>query len=430
MLLLDSILAAPGKAVVALFQELAKKAQEEFLDDDVVKKELQEIYALVEGGRISDSEFESRESLLLARLEEIARVKFGIAAGQAALPAADGSVIEDGAGEEPAFIEVEEPGLIVQQGMVVRPLTTPPVIAEPPLRLPDGLSAQAIVEALVAARAGATDWPQEPPRMELLPWSAVEAAAPPQIAPTIAAPAPATVAVAADSGQFFTAPAPATPPVAAMPSAPPFDSRFADPLAQGRAFAAPAPVPAIAAPIFDAPPPAPFFAAPAPATPPVAAMPSGPPFDSRFADPLAQGRAFAAPPPAPAIAPPVFDAPPPAPVFAAPPAVAAPVDSRFADPLAQGSPAAAPAPAPVRLNLGQVVEAALGGLSVLKLKVSSVTSVNRAGDGWQVVVEVLERRGVPDTSDLLGVYELHLDEAGNILRYERTRIRRRCDLGR
>jgi hypothetical protein len=302
MLLLDSILAAPGKAVVALFQELAKKAQEEFLDDDVVKKELQEIYALVEGGRISDSEFESRESLLLARLEEIARVKFGIAAAQAALPAADGSIIEDGAGEEPAFIEVEEPGLIVQQGMVVRPLTTPPVIAEP-----------------------------EPPRLELLPWSAVEAAAPPEVAAPIAAPAPATLEVAA------------------IPS------------------------------MFAAPPPAPVFAAPAPATPPVAAIPS-------------------------------------APVFAAPPAVAAPV--------------AAPAPAPVRLNLGQVVEAALGGLSMLKLKVSSVTSVNRAGDGWQVVVEVLERRGVPDTSDLLGVYELHLDEAGNILRYERTRIRRRCDLGR
>ena len=30
----------------------------------------------------------------------------------------------------------------------------------------------------------------------------------------------------------------------------------------------------------------------------------------------------------------------------------------------------------------------------------------------------------------LRVYELHLDESGNVLRYERTHMRRRCDLGR
>ena len=42
---------------------------------------------------------------------------------------------------------------------------------------------------------------------------------------------------------------------------------------------------------------------------------------------------------------------------------------------------------------------------------------------------MLERRSVPDTSDLLGVYELQLDHAGNLLRYERTHMRRRCDLG-
>ena len=50
-------------------------------------------------------------------------------------------------------------------------------------------------------------------------------------------------------------------------------------------------------------------------------------------------------------------------------------------------------------------------------------------EGWQVTVELVERRGVPDTSDLLGVYETFLDAAGNVLRYERTRIRRRCDVG-
>jgi len=47
-----------------------------------------------------------------------------------------------------------------------------------------------------------------------------------------------------------------------------------------------------------------------------------------------------------------------------------------------------------------------------------------------VTAELVERKSVPDTSDLLGIYEVRMDEAGNILCYERTRMRRRSDLGR
>ena len=76
MFLIDDLLKAPGKAVFLLFEELARKAQEEWLDDDSVKQELQQIYALLDGGKISESEFEAREQKLLERLEQIARVKF------------------------------------------------------------------------------------------------------------------------------------------------------------------------------------------------------------------------------------------------------------------------------------------------------------------------------------------------------------------
>ena len=69
MFLLDSLLLAPGKAVLFMLEELAKKAQEEFLDDDSVKQELQEIYARLEGGSISEQEFERRELGLMQRLE-------------------------------------------------------------------------------------------------------------------------------------------------------------------------------------------------------------------------------------------------------------------------------------------------------------------------------------------------------------------------
>ena len=81
------------------------------------------------------------------------------------------------------------------------------------------------------------------------------------------------------------------------------------------------------------------------------------------------------------------------------------------------------------MTTGQVVESALRGLAMLKMRVSTVTAVTRAPGGWHVVAELIESRAVPDTSDLLGVYEVQLDESGNILGYARTRMRRRCDLG-
>jgi hypothetical protein len=89
-----------------------------------------------------------------------------------------------------------------------------------------------------------------------------------------------------------------------------------------------------------------------------------------------------------------------------------------------------PVPVTGTMSISQVIDSAMRGLSVLRMKVSALTSVARDEEGWRVTAELVERRGVPDTSDLLGIYELRLDEAGNIMRYERTRMRRRCDLSR
>jgi hypothetical protein len=82
------------------------------------------------------------------------------------------------------------------------------------------------------------------------------------------------------------------------------------------------------------------------------------------------------------------------------------------------------------LSIGQVIQSASRALAFLNLKVSAITSVSPCEDGWRVTAELVERRGVPDSSDLIGVYELRLDTAGNVMRYERTRMRRRSDLGR
>jgi hypothetical protein len=48
-------------------------------------------------------------------------------------------------------------------------------------------------------------------------------------------------------------------------------------------------------------------------------------------------------------------------------------------------------------------------------------------DGWQVVVEVVERSAVPDTQDLLGQYSVTLDDSGNVTGYRLAERYRRGD---
>ncbi len=64
----------------------------------------------------------------------------------------------------------------------------------------------------------------------------------------------------------------------------------------------------------------------------------------------------------------------------------------------------------------------------LNKKPESVISVNREGKEWKVLAEVLERRAVPDTQDILGRYELRMDEKGEVLGYKQVLTKRRADL--
>lgn len=50
-----------------------------------------------------------------------------------------------------------------------------------------------------------------------------------------------------------------------------------------------------------------------------------------------------------------------------------------------------------------------------------ITSLERRSDGWRVGVEVLESRRVPDSTDLLALYQVVLDEDGELVSYQRTR---------
>ncbi|MER7707123.1 gas vesicle protein GvpO [Kitasatospora sp. NPDC097605] len=50
-----------------------------------------------------------------------------------------------------------------------------------------------------------------------------------------------------------------------------------------------------------------------------------------------------------------------------------------------------------------------------------ITSLSRETDGWRVGVEVLETRRIPDSTDILAVYQVALDQEGELVSYRRER---------
>jgi hypothetical protein len=80
------------------------------------------------------------------------------------------------------------------------------------------------------------------------------------------------------------------------------------------------------------------------------------------------------------------------------------------------------APAAKRATASQVAARAAQQLLELTGKgVEGVTGLARAEDGWKVHVEVVEVRRIPDTTDVLALYEVQVDEDGDLMGYRRLR---------
>ena len=65
---------------------------------------------------------------------------------------------------------------------------------------------------------------------------------------------------------------------------------------------------------------------------------------------------------------------------------------------------------------------------MLNKEIDSIISMNKCQEGWVAEVEVLERKSVPDTQDILGRYEFKFDDGGELLGYKRIMLRRRSDM--
>jgi len=60
---------------------------------------------------------------------------------------------------------------------------------------------------------------------------------------------------------------------------------------------------------------------------------------------------------------------------------------------------------------------------LIERKPSSVLSVSRTEEGWNISVEMLERKAIPDHMDLLARYDIRLDEEGNVVKFDRGDLR-------
>ena len=74
------------------------------------------------------------------------------------------------------------------------------------------------------------------------------------------------------------------------------------------------------------------------------------------------------------------------------------------------------------LSGGEVAARARSELGdITGMETGAVTSVQRGDDdGWKVTVELVELERVPRTADLLGQYEVKLDQRGKLLEYRRV----------
>lgn len=67
------LLSIPFRGMIRVFEEVAKRAEEEIYNEDAVKAELTDLYMKLEAHEITEEEFERREAELVQRLEEIER---------------------------------------------------------------------------------------------------------------------------------------------------------------------------------------------------------------------------------------------------------------------------------------------------------------------------------------------------------------------
>ena len=78
------------------------------------------------------------------------------------------------------------------------------------------------------------------------------------------------------------------------------------------------------------------------------------------------------------------------------------------------------------MEAGKIAREVMGKLT--ELEFDGVRGLSKDDGKWLVTVELIERKSIPDAQDLLGGYEVTIDEEeGNVLSFERKTLRKRGD---
>ena len=65
--------------------------------------------------------------------------------------------------------------------------------------------------------------------------------------------------------------------------------------------------------------------------------------------------------------------------------------------------------------------------ALTNLPVDGITRLRQDEGEYVVSLEALQRKAIPDSMDVLGLYEVHLDNKGKVLNFERKQLRKRAD---
>jgi hypothetical protein len=66
-----------------------------------------------------------------------------------------------------------------------------------------------------------------------------------------------------------------------------------------------------------------------------------------------------------------------------------------------------------------------GFTNLSNLPVNAVIGLAKREDVWVVSLEAVERKAIPDSMDVLGIYEIRMDGDGILLGFERMKLRKR-----
>ncbi|MEW6456340.1 MAG: gas vesicle protein GvpO [Acidobacteriota bacterium] len=79
-------------------------------------------------------------------------------------------------------------------------------------------------------------------------------------------------------------------------------------------------------------------------------------------------------------------------------------------------------------SIGELIEKTRKELNKLTgLKLSSTVGAIKDEKGWRIIVEMIEKKSIPDQMDILAIYEAIVDDNGNLFGFERKRMRKRIE---